>query len=631
MMSIWSAIRERWQAETDGAGLAIVRIAVGVAVLIEVLEAGISAGVTELLVEPQVEFKYAFFKWLARPQGLMPYVLVWVLASLAAAVLVGWRTRWTALLLALGYAYWFLIDAANYSDHGYLVCVLAVLVAWLPTNRWASVDAYLGRENRTMVPGWTVELLRTQLIIVYSFFGLALLSQDWFTGAPLIAWVEIDADSNPLVSLISGHTTLVRAAACLLPVVYLTIGPLLCWRRTRLAALIAITAIQLFDQLTFQISISPLLMSASNLIFCDPTHLRKLGNWLVAGLGRLPLSGFLWAGLCKLGWVIDGCVSWFDDTPLFGATDASSIAQSKTTSENSMRPGSVQSSVAKSSSNVMTTASPAPQWAIVLWLIIQLWMPVRYITLEKHPDWSDMATTFAWRGQHRDKQCTLKLYVIQTSQELEWPLDPTEEFPVPMAIFYTEQKLESLGLSEGALKDLIAGPESTLADRISSLNLSESESRRIFDCYQSTVKLRLAGHQYEQVVQRPELIRQYAHRIAEVLTQPLGERVQVQADLQIRLNHRPAEPLFRDRTKIDLAEVNDAFELASSIARSKEPLPELGQRIAYAKQWAEQRRIELEEDFDIISAKHPRTKGEPVKLPAISDEDERWFQKKWGR
>lgn len=625
-MSIWSAIRERWQAEIDGAGLAVVRIAVAMAILTEMLDVGFRGGITELLIEPQVEFKYALFKWLARPQGLMPYVLVWVLAGLSFAVILGWRTRWTALLLALGYAYWFLIDAANYSDHGYLVCVLTALVAWLPTNRWASIDAYLGRENRTLVPGWAVELFRTQLIIVYTFFGLSLLSRDWFTGAPLIAWVATDAESNALISLIEGRTTLIQVAAWLFPVVYLSIGPLLCWRRTRLAALFVITTIQILDQLTFQICVSPLLMSAANLIFCDPAQLRQLGNSLSQGLGRVPLAGILWKGLCKLGWIVDGCVSWFDDTPLFGTSDAPSKAPSKP-----MTTGSVaQTSPGRLSSNVLTAGPSAPQWAIALWFVLQLWMPVRYITLETNPDWSDLATTFAWRGQHRDKQCALKLYVIQTSQELEWPLNPTEEFPVPMAIFYTEQKLESLGLSEGALKDLIAGPPSTLAERISSLNLTESESRRIFDCYQSTVKLRLAGHQYEQVVQRPELIRQYAHRIADVLTRPLGERVQVQADLQIKLNHRPEEPLFRDRTKIDLAEVNDSFELSSAIARMRAPLPELSQRIAYAKQWAEQRRIELEEDFDIVSAKHPRIKGEPVKLPVFSDEDERWFQEKYG-
>ncbi|MDB5385077.1 MAG: hypothetical protein JWM11_723 [Planctomycetaceae bacterium] len=621
MMSIWSAIRERWQAETDGAGLAVVRIAVATSILVEMLDLAISDAVTELIVEPQVTLSYALFTWLGKPQGLMPYVLVWVLMGLALAVVVGWRTRWTAGLLLLGYAYWFLVDAANYSDHGYLVCLFLGLVTWLPTNRWASADAYLGRENRTTVPGWSVELLRTQMLIVYFFFGLALLNRDWLIGAPLIAWVETEAESNVLASLFAGRPAFTIALAWLMPILFMAIGPLLYWRRTRVAALLAITLFQIFDQLTFQLSISPLLMAVTNLIFVEPAKIRQLGNWLASWPGRLPFSKLVWNAICRLGWIADACVSWFDDTPLLGSKSTSPQLKSKSTTPTAPN---------KAVPALVLAHAPAPQWAIAAWLIIQIWLPIRYLTLEAQPDWSDLATTFAWRGQHRDKQCDLKLFVIQPSQELEWPLDPTDEFPVPMAIFYTEGRLAELGLSEGLLKDLIAGPESTLADRIQGMNLPEGEVQRILNCYRSTVALRLAGHQYEQLVQRPELIRQYAHRIAAVLSRQLGEQVQVQADLQIKLNHRPPEPLFKDRTKIDLVLVKNVFELSSKMMKSKEALPEPALRIANAKEWAEQRRIELEQNFDIVSPKRPPAQGEPVKLPAISDADERWFQEKYG-
>jgi vitamin K-dependent gamma-carboxylase len=621
MKSIWSAIRERWQAETDGAGLAVVRMAVGIAVLLEMIELWISDGVAEYIIEPQVEFKYGLFTWVGGPQGLMPHVLVWVLMGLAVAVALGWRTRITAALLAVGYAYWFLIDAANYSDHGYLVCLLLTLVACLPTNRWASADAYMGRENRTAVSGWTVELMRTQLMLIYFFFGLALINRDWLSGAPLVPWVETEVDTNVLARLISGQVMLICAVAWFLPVLFLVIGPLLCWKRTRVAALIVLTLVQIFDQLTFQISISPLLLIAANLIFVDPVSLRRIGDSLASWTGRLPLSGAVWRGLCKLGWIADACVSWFDDTPLWGSKSETSAAGQKPV---------VSTTANQKLATPVSASSSAPQWAIALWLLIQIWMPLRHVTIESNPDWSDLATTFAWRGQHRDKQCDLKLFVIQPSQELEWPLDPTDEFPVPMAIFFTEEKLASLGLSEGLLKDLIAGPDSTLADRIQSMNLPDAEVQRILNCYRSTISLRLAGHQYEQLVQRPELIRQYAHRLFEVLSRQLGEPVQIQVDLQVRLNHRPPAPFFRDRTKFDLAEVKDAFALSSKMVHVQVPLPELEQRVAFAKEWAEDRRFELEQDFDIVSPKHPAATGEPVKLPAISDDDERWFQEKYG-
>lgn len=630
MNLIWSALAGRWQKETDGAGLAVVRIAVALAVLFEILEICLTGQVIELLVEPQISFKYAFFAWLGRPQGLMPHVLAWTLVVLAATVAIGWRTRWTSILLASGYCYWFLIDAANYSDHGYLVCLLLILIAWLPTNRWASADVYMDRELRTTVPGWTVELLRTQLILVYFFFGLALLNGDWLNGAPLLAWVETEAEENWLARLLSGQTGLIRSMAICLPILYLSVGPLLCWRRSRLIALVLITAFQIFDWFTFQLSVSPLLLTLVNLVFFEPSHVRAIGNWLVLGLTRVPLTGLIWKTLCRLGWLVDACVSWFDDTPLLGPATASGV-NSTAANPPSAKTASKEKAAARSPQAVNVLAkTSAPQWAIALWLLIQVWMPLRYMTLETNPDWTDLATTFAWRGQHRDKQCDLKLSVIQPSQELAWPLDPSEEFPVPMAIFFTEERLEELGLSEGLLKDLVAGAPATLGERIASLKLPEKEADRILRSYEQTVGLRLAGHQYEQVVQRPELIRQYARQIAQVMSNLLGEQVQIQAELLVKLNHRPAEPLFKSSDDLDLARIPNVYELASRLTNNKSPLPAVEERIAFAKEWAELRRIELEQTFDIVSPNRPQQTGEPAKLPPFTDEDERWFQEKYG-
>ncbi len=263
-------------------------------------------------------------------------------------------------------------------------------------------------------------------------------------------------------------------------------------------------------------------------------------------------------------------------------------------------------------------------------MVLQCWMPVRYVTLEARPDWTDLASTFAWRGQHRDKQCELKMSVIQPSQELRWPLDPTDEFPVPQAIFYTDEQLESMGLSEGFLKDLVSGPEETRGARIEALKLPDAEAERIFINHRASVRLRLATHQYEQLVQRPELIRQYAHRIGQVLSEQLKEEVQVHANLLVKLNHRPAQRMLSDQEDFDLLNIPTVNALAQKLARLSPELPPVSERIASAKEWAIRRRMELEQEYDIVPEKD-RRQGEPIKLPGFSEEDERWYQKTFAR
>ncbi len=607
MSRVIDSIRERWRGETDGAGLAVVRILVALTVLLEMLDVWFSDGVTELLVDPQVHFKYALFTWIGPPQGLMPQVFVWSLAIVAVMVLVGWRTRWTASLMAVGYIYWFLIDAANYTDHGYLVCLLAILVAWLPTNRWASVDAYMEREKRTLASSWTVELVKTQVALVYFFFALSMFNSDWFSGAPLIAWAETESESGG-ATLLAGHSELVLWIARLIPVFYLVAATSLWWKRTRGIGLIALAAFHVWDLFAFHLGVSPLLLTGVNLVYCDSARWRSWGLALSTWLSRWSVLNGVWKLLCKLGWMVDACVNWFDDTPLVGE------AKSK-----------VRGYVTPAPAAPIEMFPSSARWCVAVWLVLQCWMPIRYVTLEANPDWTDLATTFAWRGQHRDKQCELKMSVIQRSQGLRWPLDPTDEFPVPQAIFFTEGQLNAMGLSEGFLKDLVTGAETTRAERIAALKLSDADAERIFANYRASIGLRLAAHQYEQLVQRPELIRQYAQRIGQVLGDLLGEEMQVHANLMVKLNHRPAQRMLSDDVEVDLMEYHTAHALAEKLARLSPALPAVADRIASAKDWANQRRQELEQAYDIVPA-NDRRQGEPVKLPGLSDEDERWYQ-----
>lgn len=610
MLRLLSVIRERWQGETDGAGLGLVRILVAASVLMEMLRVWFTGGVTDLLINLQFHFKYTLFSWVGPPQGMMPAVFVWALAVVAALVLVGWRIRWTAPLMAAGYVYWFLIDAANYSDHGYLLCLMSILVAWLPTNRWASIDAYMGREQRTQVPAWCVELVRVQLALVYFFFAKGMLSSDWLSGSPLVAWSAIETDS-PFAVLLANRPGLVSALAWLIPVLYVAAIPGLWWKWSRPIALVGLAAFHVWDAFAYQLTVSPWLLTGLNLVFCDGARWRRWSTWVVNAIPRWSILDWGWRWVCRLGLVLDRCVSWFDDTPLVGDKQTRIKAYVEP-----VRPVGPP-----------TTFPAAARYAVLAWLLLQCWLPVRHVTIERRPDWTDLTTMFSWRGQHRDKQCDLKLSVVQPSQELRWPLEPTEDFPVPLAIFYTAERLEKMGLSEGTLKDLVSAPVETRAARFAAFKVSPAEAERIVGLATATMALRLSEGQDEQMVQRPEFVRQYALHLKSVLSRLLDEEVDVDADLQVRLNFRPAQKLLKEGD-FDLTAVRSVNELAEKLPQLSEQLPPVPEQVLIAKGLAERRRFELEQDFDVVQDKN-RGPGEPAKLPPISDEDERWFQEKF--
>lgn len=615
MIDFISRFTQRWNGDTHGAGLAVTRWIVSLAILLEMWYVWSVDGVNELIVEPETTFQYPLFGWLGKPQGLMPYVLVLFIAGMAISVFLGWRTRVTAWLLALSYGYWFLFDASNYSDHRYLTVLLTILLAWLPCHRWLSVDRYAGREKSDLVPAWTVELVRLQLVITFFYFGSSLLSRDWLAGAPLIAWAATDPEAFPF-AWFNTRPELLTGLAWLFPTVFLLAIPALYWNKSRWFALGCLAGLQIFDAVSYEVSVSAWMLAVLPVIFCDASFLQSVGDRIRRWISRIRIFAPIGALLTRLGSLIDNMVSWFDDTPLWGRPKSQPTA----------------SAVPGHAPHLMMHLT---SWLVAGWIFLQAVLPVRHLLIETRPDWTDLATMFAWRGQHIDKQCTLKLSVIQPSQELRWPLDPTDEFPIPLAMFYTEEYLDSQGLSEGVLKDLISGPVETRLARVKMGGMTDAQAQKVLGQlltnFNDTERLRLSTHQYEQMVQRPELLRQYAFKIGEQLKRLLKEDIQVHAELIVKLNHRPAQTMLSDDPENDLLDCLTIQDLVLRLEPLKNALPAVADRIAAARTWAEQRRLELEQDYDIVSGKNPNLPGEPIKLPPLSEEDERLLQEKFGQ
>lgn len=93
------------------------------------------------------------------------YVHFYVLGALALCIAVGFLYRLSATLFSLGYTYIFLINQPLYQNHYYLICLVSLLVIF--------------------VPACAIWLLRAQIAIVYFFGGVAKLNLDWLQSYPL--------------------------------------------------------------------------------------------------------------------------------------------------------------------------------------------------------------------------------------------------------------------------------------------------------------------------------------------------------------------------------------------------------------------------------------------------------------
>lgn len=253
----------------DAAPLAYFRIVFGAIMVWEVHRYWSKGWIDRYYTEPEIFFTYPGFAWIAPWEGTGMHLHFVILGVLAAFVALGLAYRLAAPLFALGFWYIFLLDQANYLNHFYLIGLIASIMAFLPAHRWASVDALLTPGlKRRWVPAWSLWLIRFQLAVAYVFGGIAKINGDWMAGRPMNDWLQGSGDVwliGPFLE--TSLAPLVLSWGGLL--FDLLIVPALMWRKTRVPAVVAVTAFHLTNSAVFSIGIFPWFMLAATPLFFD--------------------------------------------------------------------------------------------------------------------------------------------------------------------------------------------------------------------------------------------------------------------------------------------------------------------------------------------------------------------------
>ncbi len=104
---------------TDIAPLIFFRIAFGILAFIDVLSSYLYYHVQKDAFNPEhFQFPYYGFEWVqAFPDPWMSLFFLALLCS-AVGIILGFRYRWSTTLFFLGFTYLFLLEKANYLNHG---------------------------------------------------------------------------------------------------------------------------------------------------------------------------------------------------------------------------------------------------------------------------------------------------------------------------------------------------------------------------------------------------------------------------------------------------------------------------------------------------------------------------------
>lgn len=362
------------------ASAAAFRIIFGLIGVAAVVRFAAKGWISELYIEPAHHFSYHGFEWVHAWPGWGMYLHFALLGLAGLGVALGYRYRLCIIAFFLLFTYVEVIDKTTYLNHYYLVSLLAVLMVFLPLNRAWALDAWRGRAGRPQptVPRGALWLLRAQVGLVYVFAGIAKLNADWMLNAqPLTIWLYNSADT-PIIGVFMREAWPPYVMSWAGAGFDLTIVGWLLWKRTRPFAYAILVIFHVATAVLFPaIGMFPWIMMTAALIFFEPDWPLRLLGRLRRGMGQLP------------------------DFP------------------------------------TSSTAYPAPTngltWMVkaffvlaVLFLAVQVLVPMRHLAYPGNVHWTEEGYRFSWRVLVTEKTGLARFRVSSLDLGQTWLVHPSE-------------------------------------------------------------------------------------------------------------------------------------------------------------------------------------------------------------
>lgn len=359
--------------EVDAAPLVSFRILFGAATFLSTLRFCLFGWIEDHFVHTQVQFKYYGFEWVPLLPETWIYIIHGIMLLASLGILFGAFYRWSALLFFLCFTYCELVDITYYLNHYYFVSLVSFAMFLVPANVSYSVDAWRNPSiKQTLVPVWSINVFKAQLIFVYFFAGIAKINYDWLIQAlPLKIWLPAN-DTLPLIGWLFQYDATAYVFSWAGMLFDVCVGYFLLKKETRFWAWLVVVFFHIVTGMMFQIGVFPMVMIVSTLIFFgDGFHHRLLS---------------VIQKVIPAGTVVS---SEQNHTPYY------------------------QKPLVKGALTVFFAA----------WFVFQLAFPFRYLLYPGNLFWTEEGYRFSWRVMLMEKAGTATFYVTDATTGREGMVD----------------------------------------------------------------------------------------------------------------------------------------------------------------------------------------------------------------
>lgn len=261
--------------QIDNTGLVLWRIVFGFLIACEGFGAIATGWVKRVFIEPQFTFHFIGFDFLQPLPGSGMYYYFFFLGILGLMVMLGYKYRFAMTSYALLWTAVYLMQKTSYNNHYYLMMLLCWIMAFLPANKWGSLDAkQQPKLTSYSMPQWVKIILILQIGIVFTYAAIAKMYPGWWDASAPALLMAGKKDYWLVGSLL--QQSWVHYTVAYFGIFFdLLVVPLFLWKRTRVLAFGLSLFFHLFNSVIFQIGIFPYMSIAFAFFFFSSETLIK--------------------------------------------------------------------------------------------------------------------------------------------------------------------------------------------------------------------------------------------------------------------------------------------------------------------------------------------------------------------
>lgn len=276
----YNIFKYNFNEQTNAAPLAVFRLFFGLMMFFSIVRFWANGWIEKVYLAPKFHFTYTGFSWV-KPMGNYTYLLFIICGLSAILVAIGYKYRVAIITFFLSFLYIEFMDKTTYLNHYYFISILSFLLIFLPANATFSLDAFINKKHYKNIPKWTIDSIKLLLAIVYFYAGLAKINSDWlFRAMPLKIWLPSKYDL-PFIGENLMQQNWFHFAMSWSGMLYdLVIPFLLLYKRTRFVAFLLVIFFHVFTRVLFPIGMFPYIMIVSALIFFDAKLHQQIINFI---------------------------------------------------------------------------------------------------------------------------------------------------------------------------------------------------------------------------------------------------------------------------------------------------------------------------------------------------------------